>query len=127
MAGKLPIHLAGMVTQFKGDGRRLGYPTANLVTETDLKDGIYFGFADLKDWKDKLALIFIGMPTTMGETSRRVEAHILDIPDEDYYTEPLRLTVSYFHRPNHKFENMEALIQAMQADETAARQWFKPD
>lgn len=125
MTVKLPAHLAGIVTQFKGDGRKLGYPTANITTETDLKDGVYFGYADLKDWKHRPALIFIGAPITMGETSRRAEAHLLDIPDEDYYTLPLRLTVSYFHRPNQNFNSAYELITVMKADEIAARKWFK--
>jgi riboflavin kinase / FMN adenylyltransferase len=120
----LPVSLAGSVTKFKGDGRRLGYPTANLITETDLQDGVYFGFADLKNWKHQPALIFIGTPITMGEISRRVEAYLLDISDEDYYNLPLRLIVSYFHRSNQKFENMDELIKAMKADEAAGRQWF---
>jgi len=124
MTTELPVHLAGKVTRFKGDGRQLGYPTANLITYTDLKDGVYFGFADLKHWQHRPALIFIGTPTTMGSTSRRVEAYLLDIPDEDYYGQPLRLTISYFHRANEKFEDVITLIKAIRADEAAGRQWF---
>lgn len=124
MATELPVHLAGMVTRFKGDGRKLGYPTANIMTETGLKDGVYFGYADLKGWKHRPALIFVGAPITMGETSRRAEAHLLDIPDEDYYTLPLRLTVSHFHRPNQNFSGADELIKVMKSDEAAARRWF---
>ncbi|MDP9131123.1 MAG: riboflavin kinase, partial [Candidatus Binatota bacterium] len=55
-----PVTLGGTVTRFKGNGRRLGYPTANLTIKTDLADGVYFGLADLADWSDNPAVIFIG-------------------------------------------------------------------
>jgi len=116
--------LRGTVSRFKGDGRRLGYPTANIAISTDLKDGVYFGFADLADWTHQPAIIFIGTPTTMGETTRRVEAHLLDIPDRDYYDLPLRLEVRQFHRGNQTFAGVEQLKAAMHADEAVARQWF---
>jgi len=120
----LPAHLSGMVTQFKGDGRKLGYPTANLTTDTELKDGVYFGFADLQDWQLQPALIFVGTPTTMGESQRRVEAYLLDIPDKDYYGQELALEIRHFHRSNQRFDTVEQLITAIKADESAGRQWF---
>lgn len=119
------VTLLGLVTKFKGDGRRLGYPTANLNIKTDLTDGVYFGYADLAEWQQQPALIFVGTPTTMGDNRRRVEAHILDIPDQDYYDQPLKLSIKYFHRANQTFDSMEELIQVMQQDEAAARVWFK--
>ncbi len=119
-----PVSLAGEVTRFKGDGRKLGYPTANLAAETALADGVYFGFADLAEWPRQPAMIFIGTPTTMGDSRRRVEAHLLDIPDRDYYGRTLRLDLRHYHRPNRTFDSPDALLQAMKADEAAARQWL---
>jgi riboflavin kinase / FMN adenylyltransferase len=119
-----PVTLNGIITRFKGDGRKLGYPTANLTVPTDLADGVYFGFADLLEWPHQPAIIFIGTPTTMGETARRVEAHLLDIPDKDYYDQNLKLDIRYYHRANQTFEDVDKLIKAMRADEAAARHWF---
>lgn len=124
MKHQLPATLSGTVTRFKGNGRRLGYPTANLTTETDLKDGVYFGFADLAEWSHHPAIIFIGTPTTMGDTMRRVEAYLLDIPDKDYYELPLAVSIKHFHRGNQKFVGVDELVEAMRADEAAARRWF---
>jgi riboflavin kinase/FMN adenylyltransferase len=119
-----PVNLSGTVTRFKGNGRKLGYPTANLMIETDLADGIYFGFADLAEWSRQPAVIFIGTPTTMGDKERRVEVHLFDIPDKDYYDQSLSVSLHYYHRPNQTFSDVDQLIEAMKADETAARQWF---
>lgn len=115
----------GVVTAFSGNGRKLGYPTANIVTKTDLADGVYFGYADLADYQNHPALIFIGVPVSVGDTERRLEAHLLDIADQDYYGQRLNVTIMKFHRPNQKFTNLEQLMDAMKLDEAAGRQWFK--
>jgi riboflavin kinase / FMN adenylyltransferase len=119
-----PVTLSGEVAHFRGNGRRLGYPTANITTATTLAEGIYFGFADLASFKQRPALIFIGVPTTMGDPERRIEVHVLDIPDVDYYSQTVTATLYYFHRPNQRFRSVEELITAMSSDEKQARQWF---
>jgi riboflavin kinase/FMN adenylyltransferase len=118
------LRLSGTVTRFKGNGRRLGYPTANITTGTRAKDGVYFGYADLADFHGCPALIFIGVPTTMGDTERRVEVHLLDIPDEDYYDRPVMAVARHYHRANRTFDSAEELQKVMRDDETAARAWF---
>lgn len=120
-----PVSLAGQTIAFSGNGRRLGYPTANFKSDTKLTDGVYFGFANLGKYKNHPALIFIGTPTTVGDKDRRVEAHLLDIDDKDYYDQPLELRIEYFLRPNQTFDSIDKLTLAMKADETAGRQWFK--
>lgn len=129
---KLPQTIKGTVARFAGNGRKLGYPTANLAVATDLADGVYFGWACLSGRQAELenqdrqpALIFIGTPTTVGDTTRRVEAHILDLPDRDYYGQKLKLEVAHFHRDNQKFGSVDELIVAMKQDEVAGRSWFK--
>ena len=120
----VPTTLSGTVTKFMGNGRKLGYPTANLAINTELADGVYFGYADMAKWSNHPAIIFVGTPTTLGDTVRRVEAYLLDIPDEDYYEQPLTLTVTQYHRPNETFENIERLLTVMRNDELIARKWF---
>lgn len=114
----------GIVTQFKGNGRQFGYPTANITVETDHADGIYFGYADLGPYVARPALIFIGVPITVGDTARRVEVHVLDIPDQDYYGEHMAVHIAHFHRPNEKFADVDTLLAAMAADEAAGRAWL---
>lgn len=119
-----PVTLVGQVVPFRGNGRRLGYPTANIRTATDLEEGVYFGFADLATFVGHPAVIFIGIPTTMGDTERRVEVHLLDIPDVDYYDLTLRVQIERFHRANERFKDKDELKATMYRDETQARSWF---
>ncbi len=120
-----PQTLEGTIRSYKGNGRKLGYPTANLSLQTELDDGVYFGYAELADWHHHPALIFVGIPTTVGDHERRVEAHLLDIPDTDYYDLPLKLNVAFFHRPNQTLNSIEELTTIMRQDEVEARRWFK--
>lgn len=117
--------IKGTVKRFAGNGRKLGYPTANLSVVTKLDDGVYFGFANLDKHTNHPALIFIGTPTTVGDIDRRVEAHLLDIADKDYYDQKLELQIQYFHRANQTFDSVDELLEAMKADETTARKWFE--
>lgn len=119
-----PAKIEGVVTPFQGNGRKFGYPTANLKSETDLADGVYFGFADMAEFTNHPAVIFIGTPTTVGDKERRIEAHLLDIPDKDYYDQTLKLSLEHYHRPNKTFKDVEALKQVMADDDVSARLWF---
>lgn len=121
----MTYQLGGITEPFSGNGRKLGYPTANLKIQTDLKDGVYFGYATLGPYKNHSAIIFIGTPTTVGDAERRVEAYLLDIPDTDYYGQELQLSLEHYHRPNQTFNSVDSLMIAMKADEVKARQWFK--
>lgn len=120
-----PLTISGTTTRFNGTGRQLGYPTANLAADTAAKDGVYFGFADLAGFSRHPSLIFVGVPTTVGDQQRRVEVHLLDIPDKDYYGQPLSASLEHYHRANQTFAGIDELVLAMKADETAARRWFK--
>lgn len=120
----LPQTFSGTVTRFQGNGRKLGYPTANFHITTDLSDGVYFGFTELKNYRNHPSLIFLGVPTTMGDTERRLETYLLDIPDEDYYDLPISVVLQDYHRPNQTFDSVDNLLVAMKADEAATRQWL---
>jgi FAD synthase len=118
------VVLSGIVTPFQGNGRQFGYPTANITANTQLADGIYFGYASLAQYVQQPALVFVGVPVTVGDTQRRVEVHLLDIPDTDYYGLPLHITIEHFHRPNKKFTDVPTLLQAITDDDRAGRDWF---
>lgn len=122
---KLPTSLTGTVKAFSGYGRKLGYPTANIAIHTNLKDGVYFGYANLGSYTNNPALIFVGEPVTVGDRVRRVEAHLLKIKDINYYGKKLELLVSVFHRNSIKFDSIDDLIIAMKNDEKQAIKWFK--
>jgi riboflavin kinase/FMN adenylyltransferase len=115
------IALTGTVTRFKGNGRKLGYPTANMRTKTRARDGVYAGWAWLGEYRRHPAMIFIGTPTMMGDTERRLEAHLLDVPDRDYYGLELRVELAHYLRANRTFPSVRALVRAMRTDAAEVR------
>jgi FAD synthase len=55
---------------------------------------------------------------------RRLEVHLLDIPDNDYYNQQLVVKLLIFHRSNKAFASTKDLLEAIVKDEKAARNWF---
>lgn len=118
------FEVSGVTMPFEGNGRRLGYPTANITVANRMKEGVYFGYADLGPYSHHPALIFVGIPSTVGAKSYRVEAHLLAVADEDYYGMTMRLEICHFYRPNEQFASIDELVAAMHDDEAALRQWM---
>lgn len=74
--------IQGTVIHGKGEGRLLGYPTANLDTTTiELEVGIYAGFSQFHGASLKLPTAIIVRPL---EHAVRIEAHILDWSEQLY-------------------------------------------
>ena len=121
--------ISGIVTRYKGNGRKFGYPTANIECPTDLDEGVFVGFTTLKFNKLKLhtipSIIFIGFPETLNETNKRLETHLFDIPDIDYYGAEVSVEIHEKLRNSEKFDSIDELIRQMKHDENNARQWFK--
>jgi len=117
--------IKGIVAPHKGNGRKFGYPTANIDVSTDIEEGVYAGFTTLKFNKLKYnnmpSFIFIGKAETLGETDLRLEAHIFDIEDQDLYGAELEVTLVKKIRDNKKFENVEKLLYQIHLDELDAR------
>ena len=67
----------------------------------------------------------IGDRPTFGEGERVVEAHLLDYEGPDLYGRTMRLMFCEFLREERKFSSPEALIEQIDKDVTATRDWFK--
>ena len=136
--------ISGTVKKHLGRGKRLGYPTANLDTTTDLMDGIYLGLVKKIDggtlpplFLRKLlpqknlfspqiglpALVFVGPAVTFDETKKLIEVHILDFSQEIYGAQ-MKVEVIKKIRDNQKFDNEATLVAQMKEDERIAREFF---
>jgi|SRR3989338_4166198 len=113
----------GSVKKYKGRGKKLGFPTANIEIPVDLPEGIFVGYT--KHNKKKYpSLVFIGAPLTFKEIDKKAEVYILDFSDE-IYDEFLEVEVLKKLRDNKKFDSKEALVEQMKKDEEQARNFFK--
>lgn len=112
-----PYSVKGPVIHGRGDGKGLGFQTANLSipsNEMVLCDGVYGGYA-IVDGKRYKTAISLGVPPTFEDASDNVEAHILDF-DDDIYGQQIELQFIEYIRPLIKFDDVNDLIATVNSN-----------
>jgi riboflavin kinase/FMN adenylyltransferase len=109
--------LSGIVEHGLGQGRMLGFPTANLKLPPHKllpKNGVYFGTASFDKQKHK-AVINIGSRPSLGNRPVQLEAHLLNF-DGDLYDKKLFVELAGRLRDEIKFDSVEALKEQIKKD-----------
>jgi riboflavin kinase/FMN adenylyltransferase len=108
--------VAGQVVRGAGEGRSLGFPTANLQTDERLlpADGVYAGWT-LVDDRPIPAAISVGTRPTYGEHARLFEAHLIDF-SETLYDQRLEVRLNRWLRDQERFESVDDLVEQMNRD-----------
>ncbi|MEK6562493.1 MAG: bifunctional riboflavin kinase/FAD synthetase [Candidatus Binatota bacterium] len=103
-------------------GRQLGFPTANIVTRTEMlpSDGIYATFleADQRLWS---SVTNIGVNPTFGGGPRTIESYIFDFSG-DLYGRSVKLFFVKRIREEKKFPTPEDLVGQMKKDVLGAQE-----
>ena len=108
-----PYTISGRVVKGLGNGRILGFPTANIeVSEYKLlpRDGVYKGKIGNKN-----AVVNIGKNPTFGAEQRTVEVHIIG-EEKDIYGENIAVELTERIRDEIKFSKEEDLISQIKRD-----------
>lgn len=115
-----PFQLRGEVVHGDERGRKLGFPTANLIPDEALVcpgHGVYACLA-----QGRPAAVSIGVrPTFQTGRGELIEAHLIDF-EGDLYGQRLRLDFLCRLRGERRFEGSEALIEQMRDDIERARE-----
>ena len=126
LIGSAPF-LRGTVVHGDERGRQLGFPTANLAFDYAAalpSLGIYLGRVDVPErgvGPDHPALVSVGVRPTFHDDGRvLVEVYLLDW-DGDLYDATLDLELVGRLREERRFDDVNALVAQMQADEREAR------
>ncbi len=115
--------LDGEVVTGHGRGKGLGYPTANLRTWPRLLlpgQGIYAGVAEHAGRRYRTALD-VGTNPTFGVEPLHVEAFLLDYEGDDLPGEPLSIEFWARLRDEERYEDIEALVEAIEDDVVRSR------
>jgi len=109
--------LSGIVEHGLGQGRVLGFPTANLKLPPYKllpKNGVYFGAVSF-DKQNHKAVINIGNRPSLGSRPVGLEAHLLNF-DGDLYGKKLSVELAGRLRDEIKFDSVEALKEQIKKD-----------
>lgn len=114
--------LLGTVTSGFQNGRKIGYPTANLQVDAQKlipQNGAYIAKTSLG-----YGMLNIGTrPTLHNGVQRSIEVHIFDF-DGDLYGKSLKIELLQRLRGEQKFASMEALRHQLEEDEQACRRYI---
>lgn len=117
--------VSGQIVAGNRRGRELGFPTANIATETEVVplNGIYATLTQLQN-RRLLSVSSVGINPTFGDGPRTVENFILDF-DGDIYGERIKVSFVQRMRDERKFLAVKDLIAQMHEDVKHARAVFK--
>jgi riboflavin kinase/FMN adenylyltransferase len=126
-----PYTIAGIVKGGEQEGRKIGFPTANLDTsdfgQLIPAPGVYAVKARLmQSVATKPAMMNIGNRPTFGGTHLSIETHIFNF-DEDIYGQLLLVSVMYRIREEQKFDSVEDLQRQLREDRELILQQFNED
>jgi riboflavin kinase/FMN adenylyltransferase len=124
-----PYRLAGCVVPGRGEGHKIGTPTANLSLPPERlvpANGIYVCLAHTAHQGTHPAVINVGTRPTFDYNGQTVvvEAHLLDF-DADLYGQTLALDFVARLRDELAFPSVEALVAQIQDDIAQARAILK--
>lgn len=124
-----PFEFFGKVIHGQAVGRDLGYPTANIDIESEIKlipkSGVYAANVLLPDGSVKEGMMNIGVRPSVGLTTNTtcIEVHILDF-DGDIYGEQVTVQLLSRFRSEMKFDSLFELKEQIHKDEENIRAYF---
>ncbi len=119
-----PMRISGFVVKGLQNGRKLGFPTANIEISNEQllpKDGVYCCECKYLD-KTFGAVLNIGKNPTFSAEKRTVEVHIIDY-DGKLYGEKLDIDIYRRIRNEIKFESIEELSKQIRLDRERVISW----
>lgn len=114
-----PYAIRGDVVSGEKNGRKFGFPTANVGAENPLlpPDGIYASWLTDPEHGRLPAATYIGTRPTLDGEHRAVEAFCLDVAEPfDIYGHHVEITFVQSVRDDRKFDSIEAMIEQMHRD-----------
>jgi riboflavin kinase/FMN adenylyltransferase len=119
-----PYIVDGIVGKGLGEGRKMGYPTANIVLDSPYylpKNGVYVTLIKI-DQHTYYSLASLGFhPTVANLNHPTLEVFVLNF-QANLYEKHVEVAFLYYLRPEQKFPSKEALIRQMDQDKATALQ-----
>jgi riboflavin kinase/FMN adenylyltransferase len=123
-----PFEINGTVVKGNQLGRTIGYPTANISLENDIKiipgNGVYLVKVELENQPIYIGMMNIGIrPTIQNNLTKTLEVHIFDF-NADIYDQSIKVKILSRIRNEQKFNSIEELTNQLKKDEKTGRDFF---
>lgn len=123
-----PFELHGRVVDGQALGRQIGFPTANIDVESDIKllpkPGVYAVNIVLGDGILQEGMMNIGTKPTFTDSEKlSVEVHLFDF-EGDLYNQYITVQLLSRFRDEQKFDSVYDLKEQLTKDESAIRHFF---
>lgn len=123
-----PFEICGKVVKGDSLGRKIGFPTANLEVDSELKlipaSGVYAVQITMANGDVHIGMMNIGSRPTITNTSElRIEVHIFDF-SSDIYGNSISVQLLSRVRDEIHFESIEMLQEQLRKDEKTVRDYF---
>ncbi|MDO5335682.1 MAG: riboflavin kinase [Coriobacteriia bacterium] len=118
-----PYCITESVISGRGEGRDMGFKTANLQIPDQRKaidDGVYSCYA-VVDGRPYRAAVSVGVAPTFENAEANCEVHILDFTG-DIYGDTIKVQFMEYLRPMIKFESTEELIATVMGNISHTRE-----
>ncbi len=109
--------ISGTVIKDRQVGKQLGFPTANVLIDSQkflIKDGVYSGLVEF-DSKTYKSIINYGARPTFNLDKKIVEAHLIGF-DKNLYGKQIEVQFLDYMRDIQKFDSIEKLIEQLEFD-----------
>jgi len=123
-----PYFLAGHVVSGYQEGRKIGFPTANIRVDCDLKlipkHGVYAVKVRLGDSSElHYGMMNIGTRPTFNGQEVTLETNIFEF-NADIYGSPISVMFCHRLRDEHRFSSTQKLVAQLKADRSEAERFF---
>lgn len=123
-----PFELHGKIVHGKSMGKQIGFPTANIDIETDMKlipaTGVYAVNVLVSDWGIYEGMLNIGFNPTVSESEKvSIEVHLFDF-NKEIYGEYVTVQFLSRIRDEQKFASVDELKDQLHEDEIHIRNYF---
>ncbi len=117
------IEITGVVKKGKGRGKNMGFPTANILLNRTVPEGVYASIVTI-DNHTYQAASFVGRAETFGENELELESYILDF-NRDIYGTVITVKLVEKLRESKKFPSVQSLITAIKEDVSRTAEFFR--
>ena len=113
-----PHQIRGLVVSGKREGRKIGFPTANVSTSDTLipEKGVYAVRVQVNRGKWLDGMVNLGTQPTFGGRKFQIETYIFDF-DQDIYGDELTIAFVERIRSEKRFESIDALRTQLREDQ----------